>query len=141
MKTNPFTDPTSTIEARMQALERGDFGLIYDSYHPDAPFLAHFTSRSEYLLFAAEQLTGTALSDWGIADQRILSDGQVEVLLWMRVGVDGNTQLLFELALLIREGEQWCYHSAQKLTRADYSGPVGRIAFSHFDQATEKIRF
>ena len=135
------TTPVALMEGRMRALERGDFSLIYDSYHRQAPFLGHFSDKAEYLDFADRQLRGIALTGWRILRRRERAGGEVEILLWMRIGTGPAAQDLFELARLIDTEHGWRYHSAQKLTREDYPGPAELIDFEHFDQAALKIRF
>lgn len=135
-----FKTPEELLSARMKALEEQEFALIYDTFHDDAPFKQHFPSRTEYLAFAEQQLRAIEITDWKIMGQRP-AKGDVEIVLWMRMGEGQAAQDLFELALLIETGNGWRYHSAQKLTREDYTGPVEQIDFIHFDQAEQKIRF
>lgn len=141
MNLSELRSPDALLEGRMQALQQGDFNLIYDSYHSEAPFLKHFTDKSDYLSFAAQQLGGISLAEWKILGQREANDDDVEVMLWMRVGDGTAAQDLFELALLISADGGWRYHSAQKLTREDYAGAIEELDFSDFDQAAQKIRF
>lgn len=141
MKPAKLSTPSTLIERRMQALEQRDFSLIYDSYHDEAPFLKHFTDKSDYLVFAEQQLGVIVLAEWRNLGQRETRSGEVEVLVWMQMGKGTAAQDLFELALLINTASGWRYHSAQKLTREDYAGAVEDIDFCHFDQAEQKIRF
>jgi len=141
MTLDEVTTPSELLNQRMLALTQGDFGLIYDSYHPEAPFLGHFPDRSEYLEFAQQQLLEIALVEWKTFGQREKQKGKVEILLWMRIGEGAAAQDLFELALLFQTEAGWRYHSAQKLTSEDYSGSIDEISFLVFDQAVQKIRF
>lgn len=136
-----FVTPAALIESRMNAFARGDFGLVYDSYHFQSPFIQHFRDKSDYLAFAAEQLGEIRLAAWRQFGQRRIDDQAVEVLLWMRTGEGDEAVDLFEMALLLETPSGWRYHSAQKLTREDYDGAFDQIDFCHFDQAEEKIRF
>ncbi|MBW2688372.1 MAG: hypothetical protein JRC99_00390, partial [Deltaproteobacteria bacterium] len=58
MNENSMTDytPPELILARSQAFSRGDFGLIYDSYHSESNFRRQFTERDEYLEFGKASL-------------------------------------------------------------------------------------
>ncbi|MEA3545019.1 MAG: hypothetical protein U9R69_07350 [Thermodesulfobacteriota bacterium] len=129
------------LENRFSALSRGDYGMVYDSYHTDAPFLQQFDDRNNYIDFAREQLGFVVMIDWLCPRQRTVTDDQVEVVLVMEIAVENSTQFFYELALLIETQAGWRYHSAQKLGADDYSDSPQQIDFHHFDNATEKIRF
>lgn len=135
------TTPVEFINKRMDAFKKGDFGRVYDSYHIESPFLQHFLDKSDYLAFAADQLGDIVLADWKIFGQRRINEQAVEILLWMQMGEGDENLDLFEMALLLLTKSGWRYHSAQKLTREDYSGAFDQIDFCHFEQVPEKIRF
>ena len=129
------------LENRFTALGRGDYGVVYDSYHVDAPFLQQFSDRNAYSDFARQQLGSIKIIDWSCPQQRIVGDSQLEALLIMEIATEAGTQLFYELALLIDTEAGWRYHSAQKLGGDDYSGTPQQIKFCHFDDAIQKIRF
>src|SRR5512133_821420 len=64
----PAATPESLILSRAAAFGRGDFGFIYDSYHPDAAFLRFFPHREAYLDYARNELSGA----YHILDCRVL---------------------------------------------------------------------
>ena len=129
------------LEYRFTALAAGDYPAVYDSYHPDAPFLQQFGSRSTYVRFARQQLSDIKIKNWSCLNRRVISELQLEVLLVMEIETEAVTQFFYELALLIETDSGWRYHSAQKLGADDYSGVPNQIDFCHFDNALQKIRF
>ena len=129
------------LESRFTALAAGDYPAVYDSYHPDAPFLQQFGSRSTYVRFARQQLSDIKIKNWSLLNRRVISELQLEVLLVMEIETEAVTQFFYELALLIETDSGWRYHSAQKLGADDYSGVPNQIDFCHFDDALQKIRF
>ena len=129
------------LENRFTALSCGDYGTLYDSYHPDAPFLQQFGDRRIYRDFARQQLASMRIIDWSCPLQRTAGDNRTEALLVMEIATESGTQFFYELALLIDTEAGWQYHSAQKLGADDYVGIAQQIDFSHFDNAVQKIRF
>jgi len=129
------------LKQRFAALKSGDYAAVYDSYHADAPFLRQFGERNIYIEFARQQLESIELKKWSCLQQRIVTDGQLEVLLSMEIGTVSGPQFLYELALLIDTEAGWRYHSAQKLSADDYIGTPEKIDFSLFDTVGQKIRF
>jgi len=136
-----LNSPEELISLRFQALASGDFEQLYASYHPESPFLSQFADRSSYVRFAREQLSGINLISWQALGCRFLPGNRVEQLLVMELAAEGGGQFLFELALLVKTGAGWRYHSAQKLNSDDYLGPPEQIDFQHFDTAPQKIRY
>lgn len=129
------------LESRFDALQKGNFETVYMSYHEDSPFLQQFSNCDDYLSFAKQQLADIAIKSWHCQAQRVLDDRRVECLLVMELEMDGQSMFFYESALLILVGEQWRYHSAQKLGADDFSGDPSSINFSTFDQVEQKIRF
>ena len=129
------------LAQRFSALDTGDYGAVYDSYHPSAPFLQQFSSRSTYLRFARQQLGEIKIRNWSCLRQRVVAERQLEVLLVMEIVTESGAQFFYELALLIETDGEWSYHSAQKLGTDDYSGSPENIDFHHFDSMPQKIRF
>jgi len=141
MTEGSYGSPDALLEGRLRALAEADFAQLYASYHPDAPFLQHFPAKQDYLNFAAQHLAEVSLVEWKLFAQRRCGTDTTEVLCWLRMDIGGESQELYELALLITSENGWSYHSAQKLTAEDYTGPVEKIDFRHFDNAEPKIRF
>lgn len=133
--------PEHFLARRFAALAAGDYRAVYAGYHPQSPLCQQFPDASAYLQFARQQLQGIKVVSWQCLRQRSITLGEVECLLVLRIDVAGETTTLFELARLIQGPEGWQYHSAQKLTAEDFTGPQDRIDFHHFDRARTRIRF
>lgn len=129
------------LDIRFSALTAGDYAAVYDSYHSESPFLQQFSDRNTYIRFAKQQLGTIEIKNWRCLQQRIIDEGQVEVLLLTELTTEAGSQFFYELALLVGSDKCWYYHSAQKLGQDDYSGAPDQIEFHHFDNATQKIRF
>ena len=136
-------DPVGLIRARRQAFASRDFGFIYDSYHAESNFRQQFGSREEYMTLGRSSLS----QDFDILDYRIIRekidpDGQqAQVLLYMEVINCGVQSGMFEAILLLKTSHGWRYHSAQKLDRDDFPGPVDTITWRDFERVTQKIIF
>ena len=129
------------LAKRFTALASGDYATVYATYHTESPFLQQFADRDEYLLFARQQLADIEVQHWRSLRQRSPEAEQQEHLLVMELSIDGASQYFYELALLLKTPDGWRYHSAQKLSGDDYSGPPEGIQFAHFDRATQVIRY
>lgn len=128
------------IESRFVALGEGDFGRLYASYHPEAPFVEQFPAQEDYLAFAQGALAGIRVVKSFVGAVRE-ADGGAEVICALHFELGGTPQTIFELALLLPFGEGFLYHSAQKLTSDEYSGGFADLSFAHFDMQAQKIRF
>lgn len=129
------------LAKRFAALDSGDFVTVHGTYAQDSPFIQQFADRATYVRFAQQQLSSIRVSSWKSLCRRQLDDHQQEHLLVMELAVDGVEQYFYELALLVDTPDGWRYHSAQKLSCEDYSGPPEQIRFAHFDRAAQKIRY
>jgi len=129
------------LSKRFDALASGDFKSVYGTFHKESPFIQQFSDRGTYVRFAQQQLAAIEVKNWQSLGKRQLDGQQQEHLLVMELAVDGASQYLYELALLINTEDGWRYHSAQKLGVEDYPGPPEKIQFSHFDQVAQKIRY
>lgn len=129
------------LEKRFTALKTGDFVTLHATYHPASPFLQQFPDRTTYIQFAEQHLHAIGVLSWQSLRKRQIDEQQQEHLLVMKLAVDGHSQYFYELALLVKTDQEWRYHSAQKLSCEDYTGPPDLIDFFHFDQVKEKIRY
>jgi uncharacterized protein YchJ len=136
-----LNSPAELLAARFNALLSGNFEQLYASYHPESPFIRQFLNCQDYVRFAAQQLSGIKLVSWQTLASRALDAQRLEQLLVMEIAVAGGRQFLYELALLVKTGAGWRYHSAQKLTGDDYPGPPDELDFHHFDSGAQKIRY
>jgi len=134
-------NPQALIAARFAALQTGEYEKLYATYHPESPFLQQFADRGAYVRFAGQHLDEIKLVSWQALECRQLDAQRVEQILVMEIAGEGEARFLYELALLVKTGAGWRYHSAQKLSDEDYSGSPERLDFHHFDIAPQKIRY
>ena len=136
-----LNSPAELLSARFSALRSGEFARLYASYHPESPFLRQFSDCNDYIHFAEQQLDEINLVSWRALDSRTLDGNRLEQLLVMEIEIAKGREFFYELALLVKTCSGWRYHSAQKLSSEDYSGPPDKVDFHHFDQAAQKIRY
>jgi SEC-C motif-containing protein len=133
--------PGELLLARCRAFGRGDFGFIFDSYHPDSNFRRHFPDRGAYIAQGHAVLaTEFAITECRLLRERVEGD-EARVIFYLDCRFRGIRQESFELALLLRTDEGWRYHSAQKLERSEYSGAIAEIGWDDFERAREKVFF
>jgi len=118
--------------ARSQAFASGDFGFIYDSYHPESNFRRQFPDREGYCRYGEETLS----PDYQIIDCRVLDedcgDDESRVVFLMRMNVQGASLQFAELAWLKKEGQAWRYHRGQKMTSSELPDEPGALSFRDF---------
>ena len=133
--------PSQLVLARSRAFTEGDFGRVYDSYHPDSNFCRQFTDRQAYLDYARSVLA----ADFVIHECRILREkvegDQAHVIFYLDTVFRGQQAESFELALLLRTPDGWRYHSGQKLLRSEFAGKIDEIDRDDFEKAQEKVFF
>jgi len=138
----PAISPADLVRLRFEALLRGDFGFIYDSTHPQAPFRQLFPQRRDYVRFGVEHLPREQCPHLcRVVDERRPEEGVAELILVFRFGRAGEEHWLFELARLLRTDAGWRYHSGHKMTREDFSGPVEELGFADFAHLEQPISF
>jgi len=133
--------PSQLILARSRAFNDGDFGFIYDSYHPDSNFCRQFPDRQDYLDYGCSALT----VDFVIDECRILreriEEKEARVIFYLDARFRGKRVETFELALLLPTDNGWQYHSGQKLGRDEYRGEIEAIGWEDFERVVEKTVF
>lgn len=133
--------PSELIRARSRAFTEGDFGCVYDSYHPDSYFCRQFPDRQAYLDYARSVLA----SDFVIDECRILQERvegeQARVIFYLDARFRGRRVETFELALLLPDREGWRYHSGQKLLRSEFAGKIDEIDWEDFEKVKDKVFF
>jgi SEC-C motif-containing protein len=133
--------PSQVLLARSRAFSEGDFGLVYDSYHPDSNFCRQFPDRQAYLDYARSVLA----TDFVIRECRILREkvegNQARVIFYLDTMFLGQQAESFELALLLRTPGGWRCHSGQKLLRSEFAGKIDEIDWDDFEKAKEKVFF
>ncbi len=137
-KLSSYTPP-EIILARSEASSRGDFGFIFDTFHPESNFRRQFRERDEYLEFAEENLG----QDYQIISCQILQyqedEDEAQVVFLMEMRVHGAVQRFAELAWLRLENDAWLYHRGQKMTEEELPESSQSLSFADFatlDQST-----
>lgn len=131
--------PVQILVRRLDAFASADFAVIYDSYHPDAPFLRLHPDRAEYLTFAA----GHIREDFAIDMCRVLKleeRGDVAaILVHMHVTFRGEGQEYLELCRLRRTDASWSYHSGLKRPRTDFPAILDAVTPQDFAGMDERF--
>lgn len=133
--------PAQLVHARCAAFQRGDFGFIYDSYHPDSPFRSLYPQRQAYL----RQGQGELLRDYRIDACRVLreevGDSQARVLFYLATRFQGAATETFELSSFLATAAGWRYLSSQKLERQEFAGAIEEIDWDAFEGVKDRIVF
>ena len=131
--------PSELILARSEAFSRGDFSLIFDTYHSESNFRRQFIERSEYLEFGTSSLG----QDYQITNCQVLQfqekDDEAQVIFLMEMKVHGAVQCFAELAWLRQENDAWRYLRGLKISNEDLPESPQLLSFSDFaklDQST-----
>jgi SEC-C motif-containing protein len=133
--------PSQLILTRSRAFTEGDFGRVYDSYHPDSNFRRQFPDRQAYFDYARSVLAADfVIQECRILHERVEGD-QARVIFYLDVRFRGERIETFELALLLSTGEGWRYHSGQKLERSEFAGKIDEIDWDDFEKVKEKVLF
>lgn len=131
--------PVQLLIRRLDAFSSADFALIYDSYHPDAPFLRLHPDRREYLAFAADQLR----ADFAMVMCRVLSleecGDTAAILVHMQVAFRGEVLEYLELCRLRRTPAGWFYHSGLKRPRSDFPEGLDGVTMQAFAGMDERL--
>jgi SEC-C motif-containing protein len=133
--------PSQLILARCRAFAEGDFGFIYDSYHPDSNFLRQFPDRQDYLVYGRAALAVDFVIDECRILQERVEDQEARVIFYLDARFRGERVETFELALLLSTRKGWRYHSGQKLGREEYAGEIEAIGREAFERVGEKTVF
>ncbi|WP_027715022.1 YchJ family metal-binding protein [Desulfuromonas sp. TF] len=133
--------PSELVLARCRAFGGGNFGFIYDSYHPESYFRAQFPSRRAYLRHGASSLA----ADFRIRECRILKEQingeEARVLFYLDAFFRDERAESFELSSFRMTAEGWRYHSSQKLARREFAGEIEEIGFRDFENVQDKVFF
>jgi SEC-C motif-containing protein len=131
--------PSELIAERNRAFAMGDFGFIFDTFHPDSNFRRQFPARDEYVAVGQSSLS----QDFHILSCEILhervSGDEAQVIFLMQMKAQGVLQQYAELAWLKADDGEWRYHRGLKV--ADYELPDDPEAltleyFAKLDQST-----
>lgn len=138
---DPQLTPAQLVNARCAAFQRGDFGFIYDSYHPDSPFRGLYPERQSYL----RQGQGELMRDYRITECRVLKEeigeSEARVLFYLATTYQGTAGETFELSSFLTTASGWRYLSSQKLERDEFAGAIEEIDWEAFERVKEQIFF
>lgn len=138
---DPDLTPAQMVDARCAAFQRGDFGFIYDSYHPDSPFRNLYPQRQSYL----QQGRGELLRDYRIKQCRVLreeiGESESRVLFYLATTYQGEASETFELSSFLLTAEGWRYLSSQKLERQEFAGAIEEIDWEAFERVKDQMFF
>ena len=138
---DPELTPSQLVAARCAAFQRGDFGFIYDSYHPDSPFRSLYPQRQAYL----RQGRGELLRDYRIDECRVLreeiGESEARVLFYLATSFQGAAAETFELSSFLATAAGWRYLSSQKLERHQFAGGIAEIDWEAFERVKDQIFF
>ncbi len=131
----PFApDPETLVRQRIDALHRGAFGFIYDSYHPDSPFRRHFPEREDYLAFARQEIAGRIhIERFRLLRSRKTQE-RAELIVHQLVRAGGGFQESFERVVLLRHKGHWRYLGSSRLDRSQYHGRIEDLDFEDFER-------
>lgn len=133
--------PAEVILERSQAFARGDFDLIFDSYHTESNFRRQFPDRETYVRFGQAILA----QDYQIASCRILAEeivaNEARVLLLMKLRVQESLQYYAELAWLRFEADGWRYHRSQKMAAEELPEDPASLCFADFAKLDPRLVF
>lgn len=138
---DPNLSPSQLVAARCRAFQQGDFGFIYDSYHPEAPFLELYPNRRDYLLQGQRELQ----PHFRILDCRVLKEdragSEARVLFHLVTSFQGVATETFEPSNFQQTATGWRYNSSLKLARDKFPGGLAEIDWSDFHLVEGRLRF
>lgn len=133
--------PSELVIARSDAFSSGDFGFIYDSYHPESNFRRQFAERSEYIEFGRLNLgQDYQIINCEVLDQKEYND-EAQVIFLMKMKVHGAAQSFAELAWLRCDNNQWFYHRGLKMTCEDLPDNPHSLSFEDFSRLDQSTVF
>lgn len=120
-------------------MRRGDFGLVFDSYHPASNFRGQFPDREEYIRYGWAHLGKEfRIRSCTIIKEESTGDG-ARVLFWLEFDRHGEPHGYAELAWLELVRGEWRYRCGQKLNGEELPVPVTQLDFAHFADCAEKV--
>jgi SEC-C motif domain protein len=133
--------PAELVRRRGNAFSAGDFGFIYDTYHPDSNFRSQFPNRNEYVAMGKNSLGQEFLIDQCRVLKEEVGVDEARVLFYLDTQYRGRREETFELSLFLLTDRGWCYLSSQKLGRDEFSGAVDEIDWADFEKVNDKVFF
>lgn len=119
---NAMLSPTELIACRVTALQRGDYGAIYATYHAEAPFRSLFPALQHYLDFATEQLADRLIMRECLVVREEAVATETWLLLRQHYSFAGSEQRQLEVVRCRQQDGDWTYHSACQIDESLLSG-------------------
>ncbi len=141
---NPLDNaaPAEIIELRVRAFRLGEFGLIYDSYHPDSFFRAQFPDRDEYIRYAWNHLRRDfKIRRCVVLRERRLNSEEYQLIFHQTVELADEVVESVEMGRFFSTSQGWRYHSSQKMLKDELPDEPSEIDFSDFERLTDKVFF
>ena len=133
--------PEKLIDQRFRDFLAGDFGAIWDSYHPESNFRNAFPDREEYCRYGEAELAGALVYEECRVLRSDVVDNRARVLLLNRF-VDGEeSHLYFEYANLVMNDGVWSYYSGARLEREAFSGEPEELSWEEFKALSDMVFF
>jgi SEC-C motif-containing protein len=133
--------PQDVVRSRVEAFQQGDFGFIYDSYHPAAPFLEQFPDRDEYLDYALTEIASSCV----IERFRVLTETgdarTARVIFQQLLKLASGYQESFELAHLEFSAGRWLYLGSDRISRGDFRGRPEDLREEDFARVGHRVFF
>ncbi len=133
--------PEEFIAKRLRDFVAGDFGAIWDSYHPDSNFRRAFPDREAYCQYGLSELAGSLVYLECRVLLRDVVGSRGRVMLFNRFTDGAETHTYFEYANLVAVGGDWTYFSGARLEREKYSGSPEELTWEDFKALSDMLFF
>ena len=136
----PPDTPAQIVLNRMEAFAGGDFGRVWDAYHPDSNFRSAFPDRAAYVSHAEQNLSKTfRFVEWRVLLEEV---GTVaRVLLYNVLQLEGTTKAGIEGLELALTDEGWRILATARLEGENCPVAIETLSWSEFVRLTEGIFF
>jgi len=133
--------PEEFIRKRFRDFVAGDFGAIWDGYHPDTNFRQAFPDRAAYIAYGEEELAGSLVfQECRLLLQNVVGN-RARVMLLNRFSDGDEDHTYFEYANLVAIDGEWHYFSGARLERGLFDGPVEEISWEAFKRLSDNLFF
>jgi len=131
--------PRQLVEDRIQAFRQGNFEFIYDSYHPEAPFLEQFPDRDEYLVFARAVISGSCSIEKVTVHFEQQQQDRALIIFQQLLKTESGYQESFELAHLEMLAGTWKYLGSERIERGDFKGRPEDLRPADFEKVRHRV--
>ena len=133
--------PSEIVLERFRAFLVGDFGFIYDTYHPDSNFRQQYQDRDGYIRHGnSELIESFQLEECRIVKENVVGS-KAQVIFLMKMTTEGRTNSYAERAWFLLEKQDWYYYRSQKITMDELKVNPENLDFKDFDQLDSSTIF